>query len=249
MSPDAAHRCPAALRRECLFIGAAACLGTALAGRALTVFLRLTPDYPFHAAAVVAGGMTIASARIGRTHPWTRVGPANVVTAVRLTLTGLLAGLCLQDVTGRVATIAAVIGLVAVSLDGLDGYLSRRSGLVSAFGARFDMEVDALLILVLAGLLHRTGTVGLWVLTSGGLRYAFVAAAWAWPWLGRALPYSRRRQTVCVVQISALLIALSPAGVPPAGSILAALSLAALAWSFAIDIAWLWTYRRTPSDA
>ena len=42
-----------------------------------------------------------------------------------------------------------------LALDGLDGWAARRQGLVSAFGARFDMEVDALLILALAGARRR----------------------------------------------------------------------------------------------
>jgi phosphatidylglycerophosphate synthase len=37
-----------------------------------------------------------------------------------------------------------------LALDGLDGWLARRFGLASAYGARFDMEVDGFLILVLA---------------------------------------------------------------------------------------------------
>ena len=42
------------------------------------------------------------------------------------------------------------------ALDGVDGWLARRSGIASAFGARFDMEIDALLILVLAVLAWRS---------------------------------------------------------------------------------------------
>ena len=42
------------------------------------------------------------------------------------------------------------------------------------------------------------------MLLSGLLRYAFVAAGWLWPWLRAPLPPSRRRQTICVVQIVGL---------------------------------------------
>ena len=40
---------------------------------------------------------------------------------------------------------------MALLLDAVDGGVARRTGTVSGFGARFDMEVDAFLILVLSG--------------------------------------------------------------------------------------------------
>ena len=43
------------------------------------------------------------------------------------------------------------------ALDGVDGWLARRRGMSSAFGARFDMEIDALLVQVLAILVWRYG--------------------------------------------------------------------------------------------
>ena len=105
--------------------------------------------------------------------------------------------------------------MIVEVLDGVDGWLARRSGLASAFGARFDMEVDALLIMALAILAWQHGKAGSWVLLSGLLRYAFVAAGWLAPWMSRPLPPSRRRQTVCVVQIAGLCAAVAPI-VPPA---------------------------------
>ena len=71
------------------------------------------------------------------------------------------------------------------------------------------------------------------------MRYGFVALALPWPWLARPLPPSRRRQTVCVVQIVALLVALAPFVPPALGWAAAAIGLAALVWSFAVDVAWL----------
>ena len=63
-----------------------------------------------------------------------------------------------------VAATAAAAGLAATVLDGLDGWLARRAGMASAFGARFDVEVDALLIQALAILTWRYGKAGPWVL-------------------------------------------------------------------------------------
>ena len=66
-------------------------------------------------------------------------------------------------------------------LDAVDGYVARRTATVSAFGARFDMETDAFLILVLSACV--AGQWGWWVLVLGLARYLFVAAGWALPWL------------------------------------------------------------------
>jgi phosphatidylglycerophosphate synthase len=85
---------------------------------------------------------------------------------------------------------------------------------------------------------------GLWVLAIGAMRYAFVAAMRPWPWLERPLPDSRRRKLVCVWQVASLLLCLLPAigGVLAAALLVPALVL--LAWSFAVDVRWL--YRTRP---
>lgn len=175
-------------------------------------------------------------------------GPANRVTFLRAALVVPVAALALHPSLQETAAIHAVFGVavLAVILDGADGALARRSGRVTRFGARFDMELDALLILVLAVLVWQTGKAGPWVLLIGVMRYGFVAAGWYWRWLQGALPASRRRQALCVVQSVALLIALAPA-VPPLFAGAAALgALALLLYSFALDT--LWLYRHGEPD-
>jgi phosphatidylglycerophosphate synthase len=189
---------------------------------------------------VVAG---VALSGAGRHHPFSRLGPANLVTGFRAVLTALLAGALVVPPTERGAWVLVALSVVAVSLDGVDGYFARRSGMSSVFGARFDMEVDALLILVLSALVWRFGKAGVWVLASGLMRYAFVGAAWVWPWFDRALPPSRRRQTVCVIQIVGLICALGPPFAPRSSDVIAAVSLAVLTWSFWVDVRWLWERR------
>ena len=81
---------------------------------------------------------------------------------------------------------------VALALDGVDGKVARRTGTSSALGARFDMEVDAFLILVLSA--ASPLSLGPWVLAIGAMRYAFVAAAEVLAWLRAALPPSYRAQ-------------------------------------------------------
>jgi phosphatidylglycerophosphate synthase len=130
-------------------------------------------------------------------------------------------------------------------LDAVDGALARRSGQSSEFGARFDMETDAAFILVLCALVLQAGQAGAWVLAAGLMRYAFVLAARRWPWLAGALPPSRRRQTVCVVQITTLIVCLGPIVPRSFAAALAAASVALLAMSFAVDIRALARSRRS----
>ena len=90
----------------------------------------------------------------------------------------------------------AVAALLALTLDGVDGQLARRTNSASEFGARFDMELDALFILGLCLMVFAIGKAGVWVMALGLMRYGFVAAAWALPWMNQPLPPSFRRKTV-----------------------------------------------------
>lgn len=52
------------------------------------------------------------------------------------------------------------------------------------------METDAWIILALSILLWRADTSEAWMLASGLMRHALVAAAWLWPWINWHLPLS-----------------------------------------------------------
>jgi phosphatidylglycerophosphate synthase len=175
----------------------------------------------------------------GRWHPHVRFGPANRVTLARLCVAALLAALVGEALNPQAAWVIVAIATVAAAMDAIDGPLARRSGLASAFGARFDMETDAWFTLVLCALVLQLDKAGTWVLASGLMRYAFVGAASVWPGLAGPLPPRRRRQAVCVMQIAALIVCLCPIVLPPLSQALAAGSLALLAWSFAVDVRWL----------
>ena len=172
-----------------------------------------------------------------------KIGPANQITLLRAVLVAGLASLGGQPATPVMAWRVVSIAIVAALLDGVDGWVARRTGTVSAFGTRFDMETDAALILVLAILLWQYGKAGPWVLLSGLLRYVFVAAGWLWPWMRSPLASTRRAKIICVVQIVALIVAIAPAVAPPASSLVAAVGLLALCYSFLVDTLRLW--RRT----
>ena len=127
----------------------------------------------------------------------------------------------------------------AMLLDSVDGRVARRTGTTSNFGARFDMELDAFLILVLSLLVLQSGKVGAWVLLIGGIRYLLVAAGWVWPALTGELPESQRRKIVCVVQGIVLLLCLAPITPPSAALVATAGAFLLLVYSFVVDIAWL----------
>ena len=169
-----------------------------------------------------------------------RVGYANLVTGGRLVLVGFVAWLVSQPVLPAVAWTAVVVSTIAALLDIADGWVARRTGTATAFGARFDMEVDAVLIMVLAALAWAWGKAGAWVLMSGLLRYGFVAGGWLLPWLRSPLPPSLRRKTICVVQIVALIVVLGPIVTPPLSTLVAAAGLMILGYSFVVDTLWLW---------
>jgi phosphatidylglycerophosphate synthase len=192
---------------------------------------------------VYAAIMTVALSRVRAHHPFPSFGPANTVTTIRAMLTSVVWA-CIGASPSRAVAIGSVAAAtVATLLDGVDGWLARRTKMTSAFGARFDMEVDALLILALSILAWRHGKAGVWVLVSGLLRYAFIAAGWIWPWMARPLAPTPRGRAICAVQIVALLLVLLPSVVPPVSVAIAAAGVAMLTWSFAIDTLWLWRHR------
>ena len=199
--------------------------------------------YIAKAGVVFAVIMAIAMARLRAHHPFPRFGPANQMTTVRALLVALVAGFIGEPYAPGAAILAAATSGVATLLDGVDGWLARRSRMTSGFGARFDMEVDALLIQVLAVLAWQWDKAGPWVLASGLLRYVFVAAGWVWPWMRRPLMQTLRAKVICVVQIASLMLAIIPTIAPPAGALLAAAGLLALCYSFLVDTLWLWRHR------
>jgi phosphatidylglycerophosphate synthase len=239
---DPAAHLPSLRRDAARELWAVAAALALLAG-VLAVAAGLGPDYGVKALLGYAFGAALIWRALGRrSHPHARFGAANRVTLARMALAAMLAALLGEAVPQPpLAALPAAWWIVVAAtatalLDAVDGALARRSGLASDFGARFDMETDAAFTLVLCALVLQAGQAGAWVLAAGLMRYAFVAAARAWPWLAAPLPPSRRRQTVCVVQITTLIVCLGPVVPPALASVLAATSVALLAASFAVDV-------------
>ena len=192
-----------------------------------------------------AGQLLVLAWFLPQHQPLTCFGAANTVTLLRAGITALFVGLIGQPtLTPELAWIMTALATVALILDGLDGWLARRRDTQSPFGARFDMEVDAFFILILAVLVWQFGKAGAWVILSGVLRYGFVLLGYVLPWLNQPLPPRRCRQTVCVIQTVVLVLCLTPPLISPMSAVLAAAALGLLALSFAVDIAWLWRQNR-----
>ncbi|MDN3271709.1 CDP-alcohol phosphatidyltransferase family protein [Streptomyces sp. MA15] len=175
-------------------------------------------------------------------------GPANRVTLGRATLVGGVTALVadsFQDTPP--VSLLVVLTAVALVLDGVDGKVARRTGTSTPLGARFDMEVDAFLILVLS--VYVSMATGPWVLLIGAMRYVFVAATRIWPWLTAPLPPSTARKTVAALQGVLLLVAASALLPHLVNTGIVALALGLLVWSFGRDVLWLFRTRRATPTA
>jgi phosphatidylglycerophosphate synthase len=212
----------------------------------MAILLSLRPElrWDFVAWTVLASTLIFAISLFALPdHPFERLGYANLVAAFRACLVSLLgAGIfCYDDLASDRLVLFALVALVlfTLALDGVDGYLARRYRQESEFGARFDMEIDALMILILSGAAALLDKAGWWVVLIGLMRYVFLAGGWLYPRLEGELFPSFRRKLICVFQITALCLLLVPFVVPPVSTGIAILALALLTYSFAVDIRYL----------
>ncbi len=195
------------------------------------------------AAGLACGLVTCAALTRGlNRHRVRRLGPADAVTLTRAALVGGVAAL-VADAFVRPVRLVAIVGVavVALVLDAVDGHVARRSGTVSELGARFDMEIDAFLILVLSVFVARYA--GWWVLALGAMRYAYVVAGWVLPCLRLRLPLRYWRKVVAATVGIVLVVAAAYPGSLTTGALVVALAL--LIESFGRDVIWQWQRRHT----
>jgi phosphatidylglycerophosphate synthase len=190
---------------------------------------------------VVGGGLVVLGLRrCGRT----ALGPADLITLARAVLVGGVMALVAHLVVDHDQHHALLAALAAVAfvLDGVDGEVARRTGTATDFGARFDVEVDSFLVLVLA--VAAAQVLRPWVLLIGIPHYLLVAARRAWPWLRRPTPRRPWCKVVAVVQGVTLLAV--GAEVLPHPAAIAALAVVAglLIESFGREVIWLWRAQR-----
>jgi phosphatidylglycerophosphate synthase len=179
----------------------------------------------------------LAAVAVVRRRPRTTT-PADRVTLARAALAGCMAATAVLGVTDAVTPRTwwvFSVALVTLLLDGVDGWVARRTSTVTPAGALLDMQVDAGYLVVLS--LAAAPIIGWWVLLIGALRYLFVAASWLRPQLTTPLPRSRFRVAVAAAQGAALVVVLAPVVPVAVGTAGAAVALALLFVSFASQIA------------
>ncbi|HYQ62524.1 CDP-alcohol phosphatidyltransferase family protein [Actinophytocola sp.] len=181
-------------------------------------------------------------------HSRVGLGPADSVTLARAVLACGAAALTVDSFGGQApAAILVTLSTVALVLDGVDGRVARCTDTTSAFGARFDMEVDAFLIMVLSVYVARES--GWWVLAMGLARYAFVAAGWVLPWLRGPLP--PRQWARVVSAIVGVVLTVAAADILPDAVTTAMLlvALGLLVESFGRSVWGLWVLAGSPPGA
>jgi phosphatidylglycerophosphate synthase len=194
----------------------------------------------------VACGLVLTAAVAGSRTRDDRLGPADLVTFTRALLACGVAALGTEGLlAGGSPVVLVAMAAVALLLDAVDGRVARRTGTTSSFGARFDGEADAFLIMVLS--VYVAPSVGWWVLALGAARYLFGAAGRRLPWMRRELPPRYWRKVVAAVQGVVLTWAAAEVAPPAlvAAGLLVALGL--LTESFGRDVLWLWARRGRPA--
>ena len=159
-------------------------IGLSVIGAGLTsaVVTHVLGPWPAVAATV---GYLVGAVLIATSWRGPRFGWANAVTLTRLVATCWVGGLTVEaalaglSVGERLLVIALATGCLL--LDGVDGRVARARNEVSSFGARFDMETDALLLLCLSLLIPILGIAGWWTVAVSGLRYGYLVASWLLP--------------------------------------------------------------------
>ena len=179
---------------------------------------------------------------VGLTRRATNLGAANAITATRSMLVGVVTALTVTSFTQPVPSWSVVaLTVPALLQDAVDGWVARRTRGASALGARFDMEVDAFLLLVLGA--YVAPTLGGWVLAIGLMRYAYVAVGWAVPWMRATVPPRYWRKVVTAVCGIALTLGASGLVPAPVSMVAIGIALALLIESFGRDVIWLFANR------
>ena len=115
--------------------------------------------------------------------------------------------------TGIVSWVPAALFALAAALDAVDGALARATDSVTDIGARLDIEIDALVVLVGTVVAVVDGTLPPVFLAVGAARYLFVVGRWWRTRRGRPvsdLPPNRFRRLLGALAMLAIWLALVP---------------------------------------
>ncbi len=178
------------------------------------------------------------------------LGLGNRLTLLRGLLYTVLAGFVwLPSPPGLLAYAPGALFTVAALTDLFDGYLARTRGETTHLGAKLDVEVDSVGLLVAVVLAVRLGQLPLAFVAIGAIYYVFRGAVWGWKRMGgrpRPLPASPLRRLVGGFQVGFLCVILWPVFSPPATTLAGAVFAAFLALSFGRDALFV-TGRLAPS--
>ena len=129
------------------------------------------------------------------------LGYANMVTTLRLLI--ILSTLVFSTHLSPLEI--ALLLLLAILMDGLDGFLARRFQQTSLFGERLDMETDAFLVAAVS-IYHAThGLAPQWIIVPGLMRYFFGLAVLFFKSGGKEMTSKRFRATIAVIFFGSLL--------------------------------------------
>ncbi|XVX20392.1 CDP-alcohol phosphatidyltransferase family protein [Actinomycetota bacterium] len=160
---------------------------------------------------------------------------ANQITTTRAVGVVVCAVLVVLELAGQLSNswwLALVAGPTLL-LDAVDGWVARRTGTASAAGARYDTEVDAALVAVLAVSATRFTP---WALLIGAARYAFLGVGRVRPRWREVLPVRFSRKAIGVAIASLLWLVTLPTTAHPLGLACVATALALVVWTFGRDI-------------
>ena len=247
------------LRRR--FLGASAVAG---AGAALLGLVTAGPAFPFGTTAAVDSAATLVTVGLAALVPVlilaavvrqalpelplhrrdgnraVRLGPAVPLTLLRLTLVSALGGHALtlalfpERAAGGSVLLPFALYLPAVLADALDGFVARRRGFATGFGAVLDRETDAVgLAAASLTAVVATGALPAWYLLAGFARYLCALGLFVeerWGRRRRELdpsPFRRRLAGFQMTLVAASLAPLPSPGFPEQWAHPAALALGA----------------------
>lgn len=155
-------------------------------------------------------------------------GAGNTVTSLRAL--ALIALACAFDAARPDAAAACTAGIFV--LDGFDGWLARRAGKTTAFGALFDSETDAALMLLLSAGVFQLGRAGIWVAIAGLLRPVYVLTMFASQRRSAEAPRTWLARYVFSISLTCLTLSLWPPQLARFSAELAAAATLFLCYSF-----------------
>jgi len=178
-------------------------------------------------------------------------GPGNAVTLTRGLALAMAGGfLFVREPSGVALWMPAILYTAAIVADLFDGAAARRANFATLLGARLDIELDGLGVLLAFLLAVHLGQLPTWFIAIGLARPLFAFGIW---WRGRRgktthdLPPSRHRKLLAGTQMGFLSAALWPVMSPQTLTILGACLLIPTVVGFVRD--WLVVSgRATPSS-